>query len=240
MIDQSGPEMYIPNKLTRRLVQPGGIDGIIFCFESGGPSFARLPEYLRSTDFQNPAGPLNGPFQYGHQTENTIFDWFGSRPDVFNAFHGYIHTIRAHRPNWTDMYPAETQLAIGLKSEGDASAFVDIGGSTGQILDDFRTTVPKYTGRLVLQELPPVIEAARGMELDPRIELQPHDFFKPQPVVGARAYFLRMVLHDWSDDECRKILGHLRDVMDRDYSKILISDCVSCPLRYSKACALCH
>lgn len=93
----------------------------------------------------------------------------------------------------------------------------------------FRTDVPAFTGRLILQELPPVIEMAKTqpVPLDKRIELQPHDFFTAQPVKGARAYFLRMVLHDWSDDDCRRILGHLKDAMEPGYSRILICDCVS-------------
>ena len=37
----------------------------------------------------------------------------------------------------------------------------------------------------------------------------PHDFFTPQPkleTTGARIYFMRMVLHDWRDDDCVRIL----------------------------------
>lgn len=66
-----------------------------------------------------------------------------------------------------------------------------------------------------------------GVGESKRIELQVHDFFTPQPIKGARAYFMRSVLHDWPDEQCRKILGHLKDAMDPGYSKILISDCVS-------------
>jgi hypothetical protein len=98
-------------------------------------------------------------------------------------------------------------------------------------LQDFRASVPEYTGRLVLQELPEVIAAAKRMGVgeDGGIELQVHDFFKPQPVRGARVYFMRSVLHDWADEQCRMILGQLKDAMEPGYSKILISDCVSAP-----------
>ncbi|KAK6851072.1 hypothetical protein PG987_000706 [Apiospora arundinis] len=55
-----------------------------------------------------------------------------------------------------------------------------------------------YTGQLVLQELPEVIAAAtaKGVGADGRIKLQTHDFFTPQPVKGARVYFMRTILHD--------------------------------------------
>lgn len=241
MIDQIGVDSYVANKLTYRLVQPGGMDGIVFCFETGSPSFTYLPEYLRNTQFTNPESSSNpnepsyGPFQYGHKTPSNIFEWFTqSRPDVFQRFHAYIHSIREHRPKWTDMYPAGERLATGLQLEGDASALVDVGGSMGQLLDEFRTDVPEYTGRLILQDLSSVIEMAKAqpLPLDKRIELQSHDFFTAQPVRGARAYILRMVLHDWADNDCRKILNHLKQAMTPGYSKILICDCVCTPLNW--------
>lgn len=133
------------------------------------------------------------------------------------------------------MYPVQSRLVEGLKSDGDASVLVDIGGGTGQVLQDFQKDVPEYTGRLVLQEIPEVVAAAteKGVGADGRIELQVHDFFTPQPIRGARAYFMRSVLHDWPDEQCRKILGHLKGAMEPGYSKILISDCVRIFLIFS-------
>ena len=37
-----------------------------------------------------------------------------------------------------------------------------------------------------------------------------HDFFKPQPVKNASMYFVRFVMHDWSDEWCKKLLSQLR------------------------------
>ncbi|KAK8069583.1 hypothetical protein PG994_006199 [Apiospora phragmitis] len=191
-------------------------------------SFAKLPEYLRNTKFQNPEIALDGPFQYANE-QKPAFAWLTEHPEVFEAFHNYIHTLRQHRPSWTDMYPPQSRLVEGLKPHGDASAFVDVGSSIGQILQDSRTAVPQCTGRLVLQELPEVITAAteKCVGADGRIELQAHDFFTPQPVKGARAYFMRTVLHDWPDEQCRKILTQLKDAMEPGYSRILISDCAT-------------
>lgn len=188
-----------------------------------------MPEYLRSTNFQNPEDSTDGPFQYANKCGHA-FGWLTQNSDVFQAFYNYVHALRMHRPSWIDMYPVQNRLVDGLKADGDASTFVDIGGSMGQILKDFRASVPQYTGRLVLQELAAVVAAARETGLgseESGIELQVHDFFTPQPVKGARAYFMRSVLHDWPDKQCRTILCHLRDAMEPGYSKILINDCVS-------------
>ena len=43
---------------------------------------------------------------------------------------------------------------------------------------------------------------------------------------GAKIYYLAHVLHDWSDDECARILGHTKPAMEPGYSKILLSETV--------------
>lgn len=43
-----------------------------------------------------------------------------------------------------------------------------------------------------------------------RVQLQGHNFFQPQPVLDADVYFIKSIIHDWSDDEALKILKQLR------------------------------
>ena len=42
--------------------------------------------------------------------------------------------------------------------------------------------------------------------------------------VGARAYYMHGILHDWSDEPARKILEMLKPAMAPGYSKLLIHD----------------
>ncbi len=44
--------------------------------------------------------------------------------------------------------------------------------------------------------------------------------------IGARAYYLHAVLHDWSDETSVKILSQIAASMKRGYSKVLIHDIV--------------
>lgn len=44
-----------------------------------------------------------------------------------------------------------------------------------------------------------------------------------QPIANADVYHLRFILHDWSDHDCRRILGVLRTVAS-PHSKLLIID----------------
>lgn len=82
----------------------------------------------------------------------------------------------------------------------------------------------------MLQDLPEVIDVARARaDLDPRITTQVFDLFKPQPVAGARAYFMHAVLHDWPDHAVLDIFAQLRPAMRPGYSKLLIADMVIPP-----------
>ncbi|KAG6909442.1 hypothetical protein DXG01_000427 [Tephrocybe rancida] len=58
-----------------------------------------------------------------------------------------------------------------------------------------------------------------------RVKLQVHDFFQPQPVKGADVYFLRMIMHDWADSYCIKILKNLRAAA-APHSKLFLVEAV--------------
>ncbi|KAJ5118256.1 hypothetical protein N7448_009971 [Penicillium atrosanguineum] len=56
-----------------------------------------------------------------------------------------------------------------------------------------------------------------------RVKFLEHDFFNSNPVVGADIYWLRYILHDWSDDYCIRILSAIKEAM-KPNSRILICD----------------
>ena len=140
------------------------------------------------------------------------------------AFQAYLYGQREERPTWVDegFYPVQERLVHGLVLDGDHSALVDVGGGAGFCLEEFRAKVPQWKGQLVLQEQEAVVKQISG--LDPRIKVMAHNFFEPQPVRGARAYYLRNILHDWPDERCRDILRQLKDAMKDRYSKILLDE----------------
>jgi hypothetical protein len=43
---------------------------------------------------------------------------------------------------------------------------------------------------------------------------------------GAQVYYLNTVLHDWPDSRCVEILGHLKEVMTKGFSKIIINEAI--------------
>lgn len=76
---------------------------------------------------------------------------------------------------------------------------------------------------MIVQDREPVIEQLPdAIGLDKMV----HDFFTPQPVHSARAYYFRRILHVWNDEHSLAILRNAALAMVLGYSKVLISGLV--------------
>ena len=128
---------------------------------------------------------------------------------------------------WFEM-PDILQAVFGeTKLTDDEVLIVDVGGSGGHDLIAFNRGHPDITGRLILEDLPATIEGVdTGLLAKHHIEPTPHDFFTPQPVKGAKVYYLKMVLHDWPDEQCIEILTQLKPALKRGYSRVLINEII--------------
>lgn len=181
--------------------------------------------------------------QLGFNTDLHFFEYLATNPEFPVRFMNHMSAYHQGRPSWMDpgFYPVQERLAAGLDTS--APLLVDVGGSTGHDLQEFRRKHPEVQGKLVLQDLPEVIEKAKLLVI-PEIEAVEHDFFKEQPIkgisilfhdgwrcdlliavyVGARAYYMHSILHDWPDNKCKEILTNLAQAMKPGYSKILINE----------------
>lgn len=95
---------------------------------------------------------------------------------------------------------------------------VDVGGGNGYIAAAIAKAFPKL--RLVVQDLPinegPASQAIPD-DLKGRVTFMAHDFFTPQPEgLAPKAYFMKSILHDWSDEDCVKILTNLVPSFEKD------------------------
>lgn len=156
---------------------------------------------------------------------------------------------RQGRPPWmTEIFPVQERLIKGADTDPNAPFLVDVGGSVGHDLVQFKQNFPSHPGQLILQDLDVVLNQIPDPERLGDIKKVPHDFTKPQTVkgkyihvtsdvvsaveaftddygiTGARAYYMHSCLHDWPDDVCKVILGHIKDAMKPGYSKLLINE----------------
>ncbi|KAI8630832.1 S-adenosyl-L-methionine-dependent methyltransferase [Xylariaceae sp. FL1651] len=111
-----------------------------------------------------------------------------------------------------------------------SATLVDVGGGAGGFCLQLSHLYPDL--KFVVQDRAPVLEQAESkvwpkenqaaLEAG-RVQFVPHNFFEPNPTKDADVYWLRYILHDWSDDYCVRILEAIRPAMG-PHSRILICD----------------
>lgn len=111
-----------------------------------------------------------------------FFGHLQQEPITARRFNNHMGVYAQGRARWTDpgFYPVQEQLAEGTTLGEKGVLLVDVGGSFGHDLLDFRRKWPSVPGRLVLQDLPEVVSSVK--DLHPSIDVTAHDFFTEQPV----------------------------------------------------------
>ncbi|KAF4614375.1 hypothetical protein G7Y89_g15363 [Cudoniella acicularis] len=224
VIKEKAANVYASTPLSDALVEPKFKDGIIYTFDVASPSFASLPGYLKVTNYKNPTELTNGPFQYAHKTTLPFFAWLDQNPPYLSIFNNYMSAYRAGKPTWCDpgFYPIE-HLTAGFDSTSNPVLLVDVGGGLGHDLQELCEKHGNLPGDLILQDREEVIATLTPCT---NFKATAHDFFTPQPILHARAYYLHSVLHDWGDEDCIKILHNLTSALKKGYSKVLINEIV--------------
>ncbi|KAJ6117897.1 hypothetical protein N7523_005760 [Penicillium sp. IBT 18751x] len=213
--------VYAANTMTRQMSACESVATVKFLFDAGMPSLAKTPEFFRQTSFQSPTGAHNGPFQFGERTEKSLWEWFSQNPDSGNDFNTYMEGNRGDNISWVDWFPVQERLIDGYQaSQGDV-LLVDVAGGRGHELAAFEAKFPRAPGRLILQDQPGVLP---DKSCDGKMERLSFDLFKPQPIHDARVYYMKFILHDWTDLQCLEILQCLRGAMKKGYSKLIIEE----------------
>ncbi len=106
------------------------------------------------------------------------------------------------------------QAVLAAYSFQDARTVVDVGGSHGAFV---AAVLQREAGaRGVLFDRAEVVEGASATlehtGVASRVDRVAGDFFQSVPA-GGDVYLLKHILHDWSDDECVRILTNVRAAM---------------------------
>jgi hypothetical protein len=105
----------------------------------------------------------------------------------------------------------------------------DIGGGHGYLLASILKSNPQMRG--VVYDLPEVVfGGARSSHFngcEGRVEFEAGSFFERAPS-GCDAYIMKFILHDWSDEHCRKILSLIREQLP-PHGRILVCEQVLDP-----------
>jgi len=132
---------------------------------------------------------------------NSVFEYGEKNYFEFENFHQTM--LNLSRP-----------IVNGIPKVYDFNHFhtvVDIGGSTGHLIKKILHNFPKVTKGINF-DLEKVVEEEKIKKdhdegLGNRYELVGGDFFKS--VCTGDCFLLKMVLHDWADEDCIKILSNI-------------------------------
>jgi len=123
--------------------------------------------------------------------------------------------------DWYSRHPAEAQLfsramegttllleaaLLAAWSPPPFELAVDVGGSRGTLLSALLARSPDARG--ILFDLPDIADAVRGGGGSDRIEVVGGNFFESVP--EGDLYLLKLILHDWTDEQSAAILRSIR------------------------------
>ncbi|RJE19621.1 o-methyltransferase [Aspergillus sclerotialis] len=207
------------------VTNPSLHDWAIFMCEASVPAAAHMVE--ASKKWPDSSAPNETAYNVAFDTNLPFFDHLATLPIRTKQFAGYMKNVTNSEGT------AIRHLLNGFNWAGLGTAHVvDVGGSTGNSSIALAQVFPNL--RFTVQDLPGnVTEGAASLahyesSISSRIEFRNHDFFQPQPVIGADVFLLRMILHDWATPEAMKILRNLLPAL-RGNSRVLIMDTVLPP-----------
>lgn len=194
------------------LLQQGVMrDGVLLCGEvAGDGSWWNAVGALRHS-------VMTGLPAFAHQQGQNFFDYVRDRPECGRWFdRGMANFATAENPAIAEAY--------------DFSRFgqiVDVGGGQGGMLAEILARYPRVRGMLF--DLPQVVRHPAYLDKDQltgRWRAIGGDFFQSVPT-GGDAYMLKRILHDWSDEQCVRILRCCAESMDKDTPLLVVEAVVS-------------
>lgn len=217
-------ELHVDTALLYRLMRALASLGLLVETDSRGFATSETGELLRSDHPQSlrtrvlVAEGLEHYAIWKHLadiirdgTQNGFIREFGA-----SAFE-YARTNKRYRRTFdqgmTGHSAAQSNLVLEALRDCDFSStrtICDIGGGQGHLICTLLNAYPHLTGFVL--DLPEVFGDpgqlwARRLGLEDRCAYVGGDMFKQVP--RADAYGLKMILHDWSDQECVEILSNL-------------------------------
>ncbi|HEX2284578.1 MAG TPA: methyltransferase, partial [Mycobacterium sp.] len=143
------------------------------------------------------------------------------------TFFGYL----AERPELSAQFNAAMRQGTALTAQQLPTAYdfsrfrtvADIGGGDGTLLSAVLAAHPHLHGILfdTAEGLAQADDTFKTVGVIDRCATSVGDFFSGAPA-GAALYMIKSVLHDWDDERCRTILGHVRAVIPDDGRLLII------------------
>ena len=184
----------LPPLETLRSAVPGSLRDLAMVYATPG-------QYLPWGYFLQ--GLTTGVPQATTALGSDIFDYYVHHPEELAIFHKTMHVSTAG-----------VTAEIGQRLDTSTSLMaVDVGGATGSLLYSLMQLNPHLHG--IVYDRPENMSraqaAAMSLGLSERSTAVAGDFFESVP--AGDLYLLRFILHDWNDEDCRRLLNNCRRAM---------------------------
>ena len=147
------------------------------------PALAAMPAYFKQNGYQCPPHSTKGAIQYAFNTSLDTYRYWQSQPAVVQNFNTFMQGhFSANRLDWLEWFPLQTAILSGYSEKQSPYLFVDVGGGRGYQADSVKTKFPKAKGRVVVQDLPHVIDDGSDIHAD--IEKVNQDIFEKNTIKG--------------------------------------------------------
>ncbi|KAF3002117.1 hypothetical protein E8E13_009927 [Curvularia kusanoi] len=219
LILETSKDTFAANRITKALAHPDVVGALPHVTHCHAMVAQVLPQYLREHKYQDLTNGNNLPFHIAMKTDLPPFEWLKQQPEQMKALGHAMRIERIH--SWVESYPISDRIG-NFRAAYESALLVDVGGGFGQQAAAFKTQVLPSSGRVVVQDIASTLAHAPAID---GIEFLEHDFFTPQPIRGAKYYYLRHILHDWNDGDSCRILNNIVPVMS-SASRILIDEVI--------------
>ncbi|KAK0484293.1 S-adenosyl-L-methionine-dependent methyltransferase [Armillaria luteobubalina] len=220
--------VFANNCLSMMLLSTNGFLPLANHFtDISNKALSMLTETLQDPHWGHSSSSLHAPFNYWSKYPGTIYSWYQS---VVHEAEKGVHLGFAMK-GWGDSIEMWAIVNAFLWcSLHDGAIVCDVGGGISVVSLQLANAHPNL--HIVLQDVPAQIKIAKN-EIWPKsclaavkdgcVEFKAIDFFVESPVKGCDVYFLKNILHNWPDNECKTILKGVGDVMLMN-SRLLIFD----------------
>ncbi|KDR83075.1 hypothetical protein GALMADRAFT_263497 [Galerina marginata CBS 339.88] len=168
--------------------------------------------------------PDASPFARAMGRKETLWQFYERPEEAFRQrrFGIAMQGVKAFQP------AAASLDAFDWEGLPSGAVVVDVGGGVGTSSLFLAKTFPEL--QVIVQDLPGVIQEAEklwvkelpGAVESGRLKIEVQDFFEPQPQRKVSVFFMKQILHDWSDQYGIKILKNLWAAASKETRLVLM------------------
>jgi hypothetical protein len=143
-----------------------------------------MPEYFKKEGYKTPQSETNNPYTFANRTDGlTMWESIARDPARRSRFNTAMQAQSQNSVWAVPIYPFNAELSK-LETTDETVLLVDVGGGRGQATTQIKELCKNIKGRIILQDLPEVINDITET-LPAGIEKIPYDFFTPNPIQGT-------------------------------------------------------